>query len=129
MREQGDLSEARALDQPLSGGHCTPCRGGIPPLSAREAAAYLEQLPDWELADDARWIRRTFSFPDFAAAFAFVRQVADLAEREGHHPQITFGWGFCTVALQTLKIHGLHLNDFILAARVDDLTRKGPPAC
>ncbi|MBI2994381.1 MAG: 4a-hydroxytetrahydrobiopterin dehydratase [Gammaproteobacteria bacterium] len=128
MPDPGDLSEARTSSSaPLSGSHCTPCRGDIPPLSPQEASVYLEQLPEWELTDHATWIRRMFRFQDFGASFAFVRRVAELAEAEGHHPQITFGWGFCTVALQTMKIRGLHLNDFVLAARVDDLMRAGAP--
>ena len=130
MRDPGDSSGAQvSVAQSLSGGHCTPCQGGIPALTAYEAASYLEQLPDWELTDDATWIRRAFHFPDFRTALTFVQRVAELAETEGHHPQITFGWGFCTVALQTMKIRGLHLNDFILAARVDDLLRPGAPSC
>lgn len=86
-------------------------------------------MPEWELAENATWVQRTFPFPDFRAALGFVQRIGQLAEAENHHPVITFGWGFCTVRLQTMKIKGLHLNDFILAAKVDDLIRSGAPPC
>jgi 4a-hydroxytetrahydrobiopterin dehydratase len=68
-----------------------------------------------------RRIERTFKFKNFAEAFAFVKRVSELAEAEGHHPQICFGWGYTTVSLQTKKIKGLHENDFIMAAKMDQL--------
>lgn len=101
---------------------CTPCRGGIPPLAAEEAARYLAQVPDWTLLDDARRIERTYRFGNFREALAFVDQVGTLAEAEGHHPDVCFGWGYATVSLQTKEIKGLHENDFIMAAKIDDLT-------
>ena len=100
---------------------CTPCRGGIPPLARAEAERYLGQIQDWELRDDARRIRRTYRFGDFREALAFVQAVGELAEAEGHHPEVCFGWGYATVSLQTKKIKGLHENDFILAAKIDRL--------
>ena len=115
--------------QALATSQCTPCRGGIPPLTPAEAAEYLEQLPNWEPADGATWIQRTFPFPDFRAALAFVQRIGEVAEAVDHHPVINFGWGFCTVKLQTMKIKGLHLNDFILAAKIDDVMRTGTPPC
>lgn len=98
---------------------CTPCRGGVPPLSPEEAAAYRRQAPDWQLLDDSRRIERSYRFRDFAAAFGFVEHAARLAEAERHHPDIRFGWGYATVSLQTKKIKGLHENDFIMAAKLD----------
>ncbi|WP_456684445.1 4a-hydroxytetrahydrobiopterin dehydratase [Bradyrhizobium sp. P5_C11_2] len=98
---------------------CTPCQGGIPPLAPDDAEDHRRQTPAWALLDDARRIERRFEFGSFADAFRFVQRVADLAEREGHHPDITFGWGYATVSLQTHKIKGLHENDFILAAKID----------
>ena len=98
---------------------CTPCRGGIPPLTPEEAAAYHAQAPEWTLADDARRIERTYRFKNFREAFAFVTRAAELAEAEGHHPDISFGWGYVTVSLQTKKIKGLHENDFIMAVKLD----------
>jgi 4a-hydroxytetrahydrobiopterin dehydratase len=107
----------------LAAKSCTPCRGGIPPLPPEEVATHQRQTPEWSVEDEARRIERTFKFRDFAEAFAFVQQAADLAEAEGHHPDISFGWGYATVSLQTKKIKGLHENDFIMAAKLDRVVR------
>ncbi|HEY7748067.1 MAG TPA: 4a-hydroxytetrahydrobiopterin dehydratase [Aestuariivirgaceae bacterium] len=100
---------------------CTPCKGGVPPLTADEAKSLLSQTPAWQLLDDARRIERRFSFRDFGQALGFVNRVAEIAETEGHHPDIHFGWGYATVSLQTKKIKGLHENDFIMASKIDRL--------
>ena len=100
---------------------CTPCRGGIPPLTRDEAQRLQAQTPDWELGDDAHRIQRTFRFRNFREALAFVQEVGELAETEGHHPDISFGWGYADISLQTKKIKGLHENDFIMAAKIDQL--------
>jgi 4a-hydroxytetrahydrobiopterin dehydratase len=104
---------------PLSTKSCTPCRGGIPPLDPDQVEAHHRQTPQWAIRDEARRIERTYKFRNFAEAFAFVRRAADLAEAEGHHPDISFGWGYATMSLQTKKIKGLHENDFIMAAKLD----------
>src|SRR5271163_3301858 len=98
---------------------CTPCRGGIPPLTRDQAEGFHIQAPDWSLSDEAMRIERTYRFKNFREAFAFVGRAAALAEAEAHHPEIRFGWGFATVSLQTKKIKGLHENDFIMAAKLD----------
>lgn len=100
---------------------CTPCQGGIPPLDRETAQRYLAQTPGWTLAEDATRIERKYSFRDFRDALAFVDRVGALAESEGHHPDIAFGWGYATIVLYTHKIKGLHENDFILAAKIDAL--------
>jgi len=104
---------------------CTPCRGGVPPLSESEAEAYRAQAPDWTLGDHAKQIERTYRFRNFGQAFQFVERAAALAEAEGHHPNIAFGWGYATVSLQTKKIKGLHENDFIMAAKLDRIAAQG----
>ena len=109
------------MTEDLTGKVCTACRGGIPPLTPEEAADYHAQTPKWELTDGTTWIRRSFKFGDFAAALDFVNKVGALAEQEGHHPDISFGWGYADISLQTHKIKGLHENDFILAAKIDAL--------
>jgi 4a-hydroxytetrahydrobiopterin dehydratase len=109
----------------LSRKTCTPCQGGIPPLTTAEVEGYRPQVPEWGLHDEAHRIERTYRFKDFAGAFAFVADVAGLAESEGHHPDISFGWGYATVSLQTKKIKGLHENDFIMAAKIDRLAEGG----
>ena len=100
---------------------CVPCHGGIPPLSPDEAKGYMEQVPEWSLSETADRIERRFEFSDFKSAMAFVARVGDLAEAEGHHPDINFGWGYAGVVFYTHKIKGLHDNDFIMAAKVNGL--------
>jgi 4a-hydroxytetrahydrobiopterin dehydratase len=75
--------------------------------------------------DEARRIERTFRFRNFREALAFVKDIGEFAEAEGHHPDISFGWGYATVSLRTKKIKGLHENDFIMATKIDRLTRGG----
>ncbi len=104
---------------------CTPCRGGIPPLAPDAAETLRQETPEWALLDHGQRIERRFRFNTFAEAFAFVREVAALAEAEGHHPDVCFGWGYVTVSLQTKKIKGLHENDFIMAAKLDRLAAAG----
>jgi 4a-hydroxytetrahydrobiopterin dehydratase len=98
---------------------CTPCRGGVPPLTRSEAERMLAETPGWALNDDTTRIERTFKLPDFAAALALVNKIGEIAEAEAHHPDITFGWGYCRVVFYTHKIKGLHENDFIMAAKVN----------
>jgi 4a-hydroxytetrahydrobiopterin dehydratase len=105
---------------------CTPCRGGVPPLTLDEAEALRAQAPEWALRDAASRIERTFRFKNFREAFGFVERAAALAEAEGHHPDISFGWGYATVALRTKKIKGLHENDFIMAAKLDRIAAARP---
>lgn len=108
-------------EEALENKSCTPCRGGIPPLSAGKAAELRKQVPEWRLENDATWLQRAFKFDNFREALEFAKQVGELAEQEGHHPVVQFGWGFCKIDLQTHKIKGLHENDFILAAKIDNL--------
>ena len=98
---------------------CTPCRGGVPPLACDDPLRFQSQAREWVLRDDARRIERTFPFRNFREALAFVQRVGELAETEGHHPDISFGWGYATVSLSTKKIKGLHENDFIMASKID----------
>jgi 4a-hydroxytetrahydrobiopterin dehydratase len=105
----------------LSSKTCTPCRGGIPPMAPDVARRYAEQTPGWALDGKASLIERRFEFRDFAGALAFVNKVGALAEEEGHHPDIRFGWGYCSIVLYTHKIDGLHENDFIMAAKINEL--------
>ena len=115
------------MAEDLSSKTCTPCRGGIPPLTAAEASGYSRQAPGWALEDDAHRLERSFKFRNFREALDFVTRVGELAEREGHHPDVSFGWGWATISWQTKKIKGLHENDFIMAAKIDRVyvTRLG----
>ena len=107
------------MESALAEKACTPCRGGVPPLTPEQAENYLLQAPEWTLMDDATQIERKYRFKNFRAAFEFVSRAAELAEAEGHHPDICFGWGYATVSLRTKKIKGLHENDFIMAVKLD----------
>ena len=102
---------------------CTACRGGEPPLELQQAKGLLIQVPDWVLLDDGHRIERTFRLRNFREALSFVQKVGEIAETEGHHPDIHFGWGYATISLHTKKIKGLHENDFIMAAKIDAISR------
>ncbi|HXX85825.1 MAG TPA: 4a-hydroxytetrahydrobiopterin dehydratase [Casimicrobiaceae bacterium] len=105
----------------LSSRTCVPCRGGIPPLTNAEAESYLEQTAGWTLVDEGRRIERSFRFGNFKEALDFVAKLGNLSEAQGHHPDISFGWGWAKVSWQTKKIKGLHPNDFIMAAKTNEL--------
>src|SRR5262245_14632958 len=102
---------------------CVPCRGGVPTLSDEEIAALKPQVPEWQVAevDGIQRIRREYRFKDFRQAMDFAVQVGELAEREQHHPDLHLAWGKVVVETWTHKIEGLHQNDFILAAKCDEL--------
>ncbi len=100
---------------------CVPCKGGVPPLSRSEAEGLLIQTPEWHLNESGTALSRKFLFKTFMEAMEFANRVAHLAEAEGHHPQLTVGWGYCTVLFMTHKIKGLHENDFIMAAKTGAL--------
>jgi 4a-hydroxytetrahydrobiopterin dehydratase len=100
---------------------CTACRGGTPPLTRDEAAGFVGDIPGWSLEADGTRIERGFKFKNFAGALAFVNRVGEIAEEEGHHPDVAFGWGYAKVTLYTHKIRGLHENDFIMAAKINRL--------
>ncbi len=101
---------------------CTPCQGGFPPMGPKEAEIYAGKTPGWDLKDDGKRIERRFAFENFQAALDFVNQAGAIAETEGHHPDIEFGWGYCVISIHTHKIKGLHENDFILAAKINQLS-------
>lgn len=91
-------------------------------MSRAEAETLVKQLPGWTLSGDRQWISKEFSFKDFAEALAFANKIGDIAEREGHHPDLQVRWGKVVVELTTHAICGLSENDFILAAKVDKIS-------
>ncbi len=99
---------------------CVPCRGGVPPLKGQELAAIETQVDGWSVIEEHH-ITKTFTFPDFRKALEFVNRVGELAEEQGHHPDISLAWGKVGITSWTHKINGLTESDFILAAKIDQL--------
>ena len=112
------------LQPALNAKQCKPCQGGIPQLSMQEAQKYLNQVPDWELLEHGIKQKRSFHGGDFMSALKLVNEIGELCEKEGHHADFTLGWGYCKVIFQTHKINGLHENDFIMAAKVNELVSR-----
>ena len=103
---------------------CVPCRGGVPPLQGEELRKLHAELPDWRVIEEHH-IEKAFAFPDFKSALAFVNRIGDIAEQQGHHPDLYLSWGEVKVKTYTHKIDGLTESDFILAAKIDQaLTAK-----
>ncbi len=109
--------------EPLTQQACVACRRDAPTVTDEEMAELRPQIADWELVeeDGIKRLRRVFSFDDFAQALAFTERVGVIAEAEGHHPALLTEWGRTTVTWWTHKIRGLHRNDFIMAAKTDEL--------
>lgn len=103
--------------------NCVPCKGDVPALTEDEIAQYRKEVPEWEVVveDGEPRLKRVFRFKDFAQALAFTNQVGGIAEQQDHHPALLTEWGKVTVFWWTHSIHGLHSNDFIMAARTDAL--------
>jgi len=99
---------------------CVPCRGGVPALKGEELRALAHQVPLWEVVNEHH-VTRKFEFPDFRKALAFVNRVGELAEQQGHHPDILLAWGRAEVTVFTHKVDGLTESDFILAAKIEKL--------
>ena len=102
---------------------CTPCRRDSPSVTAEEIAGLHPQTPDWDLidAETVPKLDRVFRFQDFAQALDFTNRVGELAESEGHHPRLTTEWGRVRVTWWTHKIRNLHRNDFVMAAKTDEI--------
>ena len=97
---------------------CVPCRGGVPPLKGAGLEELKEQVSLWNVIDEHHLLK-SFTFPDFAKALAFVNRVGAIAEEQGHHPDIFLTWGKVEIKTWTHKIDGLTESDFILAAKID----------
>lgn len=104
--------------------HCVACSGDTPPLKAEEVFRLHEQVPDWDVTSGRKLVRR-LEFEDFVAAMEFVNRVAELAEAEGHHPNITIDYRRVTFTVWTHAIDDLTESDFILAAKIDELYGDG----
>jgi 4a-hydroxytetrahydrobiopterin dehydratase len=102
------------MTERLASKHCVPCHGGVPRLTAAEIAPLLAQLEGWQMLD-AHHLSKQYKFQNFADAV----DEGEVAEAEGHHPDIEFGWGYARLSIYTHAIDGLSESDFILAARID----------
>ncbi len=103
----------------LASRHCVPCHGGVPRLKGEEIGEYLKQLSGWEVVEEHH-LTKGYKFSNFAEALEFVNRVGRVAEAEGHHPDITFGWGYARLEIYTHAVNGLTESDFILAAKIDE---------
>jgi 4a-hydroxytetrahydrobiopterin dehydratase len=100
--------------------HCVPCRGGVPPLNGDALDKMKSQVSGWQVVNDHH-LEKNYPFPDFKTALDFVNRVGEIAEQEGHHPDLYLSWGKVGVKVWTHKIDGLTESDFILAAKMDQL--------
>ena len=107
----------------LSQSKCEACRADAPRVTDDELAELIREIPDWtpSVIDDVLRLEREFNFKNFVQAIEFTNKVGELAEQEDHHPAILTEWGKVKVSWWTHKIHGLHRNDFIMAAKTDTL--------
>lgn len=106
----------------LAAKRCVPCEGGIPPLAPAAVAALRQSLhADWQISADGKWLAREFRFPGYARTLGFVNALAWIAESEGHHPDLEVNYGRVLVKWSTHAVDGLTENDFICAAKVDQL--------
>ena len=104
---------------------CIPCKGGIPGFNLSEIHKYLKMVDGWEVKADNNnvyYLIKEFNFKNFLESQNFVNKVSEIAETEGHHPDIWFGWGYAKIKIFTHAIKGLHESDFVLAAKVDNIT-------
>jgi len=104
----------------LASKHCVPCMGGVPPLEGEELRALAARLGGGGRVVEGHHLEKSFTFPDFKEALAFTNRVGEIAEREGHHPDVFLAWGKVTLTVWTHKIDGLTESDFILAAKADE---------
>ena len=106
---------------------CVPCEGGIPSFDKSEIHKYLKKVDGWDVKndnDDVYYLIKEFKFKNFSESQNFINKVGEIAESEGHHPDIWFGWGYAKIKIQTHAINGLHESDFVLAAKIDRIGAK-----
>jgi 4a-hydroxytetrahydrobiopterin dehydratase len=108
----------------LANKNCVPCEGGIPPFDKSEIHKYLKKIDGWNVKNNKEksfFLMKEFKFENFVESQNFVNKVSSISEEEGHHPDITFGWGYCSIKIFTHSIKGLTESDFILAAKIDKI--------
>ncbi|MBI4425960.1 MAG: 4a-hydroxytetrahydrobiopterin dehydratase [Candidatus Kerfeldbacteria bacterium] len=121
-----ELTKPGGAGSGLAGKKCVPCEGGEPPLRPDQIDQFRPQVPDWhvETVDGHPSLVKTFTFKDFVGSIDFVNKVRDVAEGEGHHPDLKIHWNKVRVENWTHATGGLHENDFILAAKIDQLVKS-----
>ena len=105
----------------LSNKHCKPCEACVSPLDERQSIKHLDQLPGWELAENKSGIVRSIRFKNFLETISFINAMAYMSEQQGHHPDFSAGYNYCEMRYTTHAIGGLSENDFICAAKINDL--------
>ena len=109
----------------LSNKKCLPCEGGVPSLNLDEIHKFQKKVDGWDVKPNEKkiyFLEKNFKFENFIESQNFVNKVGIISEQEGHHPDIFFGWGYAKISITTHAIEGLSENDFILAAKIDQLT-------
>ena len=103
---------------------CVPCEGGILPFDISEIHKYQKKIDGWDVKKDEKkiyFLEKNFTFENFINSQNFINKVGEISEKENHHPDISFGWGYATIAITTHAIEGLSENDFIVAAKIDQI--------
>ena len=103
---------------------CVPCEGGVPTLDISEIHKYQKKVDGWEVKSNEKkifFLSKKFKFKNFSLSQNFINKVGEISEKEGHHPDILFGWGYAEIKITTHAIEGLSENDFILAAKIDNI--------
>ena len=103
---------------------CLPCEGGVPPLDLSEIHKYQKKVDGWDIKPNKKniyFLEKKFKFKNFLESKKFINKVSEISEKENHHPDISFGWGYAEIKITTHAIEGLSENDFILAAKIDQI--------
>jgi len=109
----------------LSEKKCVPCEGNVSAFDYSEIHKYLKKVNGWEVKQNDKknyYLEKNFKFKNFLSSQKFVNLVGDISEKEGHHPDISFGWGYAKIKISTHAVNGLTENDFILAAKIDNIS-------
>ena len=104
---------------------CVPCEGGVLPFDLSDIHKYQKKVDGWDVSkndNEIFYLNKKFKFKNFLESQSFINKVGEISENEGHHPDISFGWGYAEIKITTHAIEGLSENDFILAAKIDHLT-------
>ena len=110
------------MNMELKNQKCQACSGNTPKFDEKQISDNLSKLNSWSVNDEQKMIYKKFNFKTFKQALNFTNKVGEIADLEGHHPDISLGWGYSLIMLHTHAIQGLSINDFIIAAKIDEIT-------